>query len=193
MNLETSHWILIATTISGYVFAISQYYLKRKHEKQSQTTERKFQVYSEVLRKFDELNKNLRINSVELLNSSAEVFDKLIFSKTQEEKDTAITEFNKKLNEQTTKAFQPLYILKNEQYSLKLLCSNKLKEKLDQYIMTAEKLFSNYGSLLSTLSIANAEKIKEKFEPMKEDNDLIEIQNLLDEIIKIMREEINIE
>lgn len=191
MNLEVSHWILIATTISGYAFALIQYFLKRKQAKKSLIAERKYIAYSNVLKKFDEVNKNIRINSAELLQSSADVFTKIISSNSQDEMNSALIQFNKKLNEQTTKAFQPLTILKEEQYSLKLLYSDKLKAKIEEYISIADRLFSKYNSLLSNLSIENAESIKEKFDPAKEDNDWQDVQNLVEEIIQIMRDEIN--
>ncbi len=189
-RIEISHIILIITTLSGYIIAFIQWKLKRKYERNALISEKKYQVYSEVLHKFDEVNTNLRLNSTELIYSSVDVFKTIIKSKSQEEIDNALISFNNKLNEQTRKVFQPLHILTQEQNKLKLICSDTLLQKIDKYITISTKLVLNYQNLLSDIKQTDFNEIEKKFNVIKDDKDWKEIESLFEEIIFLMRKEI---
>ena len=149
--MENKDIVLASIALLGWSWAIIQFFLNRKNQKRDKALEKRFEVYSEFMVKADELNQNLRTDPNMMYGISTNFMSKLMSAEPEEMNDVFL-EFNSDLIELTKKAVQPTMTLNQELNKLKLVCSNKLLPKIDEYKTLANDYVNEFQIVMNNLS-----------------------------------------
>lgn len=138
-QMETNEYITIGIAILGWAWAFIQFSLNRRNQKKDKALEKRFEVYSSFMDKMDEVNQNIRTDPKMIYGISTEFMARLL-NGDEEDINQALLDFNFGLIEYTKKSLQPTMILNQELNKLKLVCSDALLPKIDEY----KKLSTDY-------------------------------------------------
>jgi len=190
MEIEIKDIILAILGLLGWVWGIIQFVLTRKNQKKDKVLERRFEVYSVFMNKADEINQSMRTNPQMIYGITVELYSKLLKGDEQET-NQALIDFNTELIEYTKKSLQPIMILNQELNKLKLVCSDKLLPKIEQYKKLANDFNDEFQIVLNKVSIAKDINITAKeLENIGHSNRTVLLANLWQEMEKLMRDEI---
>lgn len=151
MNLETKDILLISLGLLGWIWAVIQHILNRRNQKKDKALEKRFEVYSNFMDKADEISQNMRSDPKMIYGIATEFYAKII-NGNEEEMNQALIDFNSELIEFTRKSVQPLMILNQELNRLKLVCSDKLLPKIEDYKTLANDFNDEFQLVLNSIS-----------------------------------------
>lgn len=190
MNIETKDIILAILGLLGWTWGIVQFILKRRNQKRDKALEKRFEVYSAFMNKADEISQNMRTDPKMIYGITTEFFSKII-SGDEEETNKALIDFNAKLIEYTRKSVQPMMILNQELNKLKLVCSDKLLPKIEQYKQLANDYSDEFQIVLNNISQTKDINITAKqLENIGHSNRTVLMAELWKEMEQLMRNEI---
>lgn len=190
MNLETKDIILAVLGLLGCTWGIVQFILTRRNQKRDKALEKRFEVYSAFMDKADEITQNMRTDPKMIYGITTEFFSKII-SGDEEQTNKALIDFNAELIEYTRKSVQPMMILNQELNKLKLVCSDKLLPKIEQYKQIANDYIDEFQIVLNNISQTKDINITAKqLENIGHSNRTVLMADLWKEIEKMMRDEI---
>jgi hypothetical protein len=138
--METKDYITLGIAILGWTWAIIQFILSRKHQKLDKILEKRFEVYSTFMNKMDEMNNKMRTDPKMIFGTSSELMETLL-SGEEEDMNNALVNFNTELVNMTKKSVEPLLIVNQELNKLKMVCSNEMLPKIEEY----KKLTTDYS------------------------------------------------
>lgn len=138
--MEIKDYITIGIAILGWTWAIIQFIISRKHQKHDKILEKRFEVYSNFMNKMDEMNNNMRTDPKMIFGTSSELMATLL-SGEEEDMNNALVKFNTELLNMTKKSVEPLLIVNQELNKLKMVCSNEMLPKIEEY----KKLTTDYS------------------------------------------------
>lgn len=138
--METKDYITLGIAILGWTWAIIQFILSRKHQKLDKILEKRFEVYSTFMNKMDEMNNKMRTDPKMIFGTSSELMATLL-SGEEEDMNNAMVNFNTELVNMTKKSVEPLLIVNQELNKLKMVCSNEMLPRIEEY----KKLTSDYS------------------------------------------------
>jgi hypothetical protein len=190
--METKDLILISLAFLGWSWGIFQFFINRKSQRKDKMIDRRFEVYSDYMKKTDELMNNVRTDPNMIYGISTE-FYKEILTGDEEQINQALIKFNEKLHEFVKNASEPLMILKQELSSLLLVCSNELRPLIEQYRFLATDFNNEFQNVLGTLSTNDAQKMQEKLTTMGHDTRWKQFESLNEDVLLIMRKELGYE
>lgn len=130
--MENKDVVLAGIALLGWSWAVIQFFLNRKNQKRDKALEKRFEVYSAFMIKADEINQNLRTDPKMIYGIYTDFMGRLM-SADENEMNQALLDFNNELIELTKKSVQPIMILNQELNKLKLICSNQLLPKIEEY------------------------------------------------------------
>lgn len=151
MNQEIKDIFLITLACFGWTWGIVQFILTRRNQKRDKALEKRFEVYSDFMSKADEISQNMRTDPNMIFGINSDFFSRLI-SGDIEETNKALIDFNSDLIEKTRKAVEPTLILNQELNKLKLVCSDKLLPKIEQYKQLANDYNDEFQITLNKIS-----------------------------------------
>jgi len=190
MSIETKDIILAILGLLGWTWGIVQFILTRRNQKRDKALENKFEVYSAFMNKADEISQNMRTDPKMIYGITTEFFSKII-SGDEEETNKALIDFNAELIEFTRKSVQPMMILNQELNKLKLVCSDKLLPKIEQYKQLANDYSDEFQIVLNNISQSKDINITAKqLENIGHSNRTVLMIYLWKEMEKMMRDEI---
>ncbi|PIV97008.1 MAG: hypothetical protein COZ16_02720 [Flavobacteriaceae bacterium CG_4_10_14_3_um_filter_31_253] len=190
MNLETKDIILAVLGLLGWTWGIVQFLLTRRNQKRDKALEKRFEVYSAFMNKADEISQNMRTDPKMIYGITTEFFSRII-SGDEEEMNNALIDFNSELIEYTRKSVQPMMILNQELNKLKLVCSDKLLPKIEQYKQLANDYNDEFQIVLNKISTNKDINLTAKeLENIGHSNRTVLMGELWQEIEKLMRDEI---
>lgn len=190
MNLEAKDIILAVIGILGWTWGIIQFILTRRNQKRDKALEKRFDVYSAFMNKSDEINQNMRTDPKMIYGITNEFYSKLI-NGDEQEINQALIDFNSELIEFTKKSVQPIMILNQELNKLKLVCSNRLLPKIEQYKTLANDYNDEFQIVLNRISTSKDINLTAKeLENIGHSNRTTQMADLWKEIEKMMRDEI---
>lgn len=190
MNIETKDIILAVLGLLGWTWGIVQFILTRRNQKRDKALEKRFEVYSAFMNKADEISQNMRTDPKMIYGITTEFFSKII-SGDEEETNKALIDFNAELIEYTRKSVQPMMILNQELNKLKLVCSDKLLPKIEQYKQLANDYSDEFQIVLNNISQTKDINITAKqLENIGHSNRIVLMADLWKEMEKMMRDEI---
>jgi len=190
MNLEAKDIILAVIGVLGWTWGIVQFILTRRNQKRDKALEKRFDVYSAFMNKSDEINQNMRTDPKMIYGITNEIYSKLI-NGDEQEINQALIDFNSELIEFTKKSVQPIMILNQELNKLKLVCSDGLLPKIEQYKMLANDYNDEFQIVLSRISTSKDINLTAKeLENIGHSNRTTQMADLWKEIEKMMRDEI---
>ena len=121
---------------------------------------------------------------------TTEFYSKLI-NGTEQEINQTLIDFNSELIEFTRKSVQHLMILNQELNNLKLVCSDKLLPKIEQYKILANDYNDEFQIVLNRISTSKDINLTAKeLENIGHSNRTTQMAELWKEIEKLMRNEI---
>jgi hypothetical protein len=138
--METNDYIAIGIAVLGWTWAIIQFIISRKHQKHDKTLEKRFEVYSNFMNKMDEMNNKMRNDPKMIFGISSELMTTLL-SGEEVDMNNALIKFNTELVNMTKRSVEPLLIVNQELNKLKMVCSNEMLPKIEEY----KKLTTDYG------------------------------------------------
>lgn len=190
MNLEARDIILVVIGVLGWTWGIVQFILTRRNQKRDKALEKRFDVYSAFMNKSDEINQNMRTDPKMIYGITNEFYSKMI-NGDENEINQALIDFNSELIEFTKKSVQPIMILNQELNKLKLVCSDRLLPKIEQYKMLANDYNDEFQIVLNRISTSKDINMTAKeLENIGHSNRTTQMADLWKEIEKMMRDEI---
>lgn len=190
MNIETKDIILAVLGLLGWTWGIIQFILTRKNQKRDKALEKRFEVYSAFMNKADEISQNMRTDPKMIYGITTEFYAKLL-NGDEQEMNQALIDFNAELIEFTKKSVQPLMILNQELNKLKLVCSDKLLPKIEDYKQLANDFSDEFQIVLNKISTNKDINLTAKeLENIGHSNRTVLMTELWKEMEKMMRDEI---
>lgn len=190
MNLETKDIFLIGLGLLGWTWGIIQFILTRRNQKLDKALEKRFEVYSAFMNKADEISQNMRTDPKMIYGISTQMFSKLL-SGDETETNQALIDFNAELIEYTKRSVQPTMILNQELNKLKLVCSDTLLPKIEEYKKLANDFVDEFQIVMNNLSSNKDLNITAKqLENIGHSNRTIQMADLWKEMEILMRNEI---
>lgn len=190
MNLETKDILLISLGLLGWIWAVIQHILNRRNQKRDKALEKRFEVYSNFMDKADEISQNMRSDPKMIYGIATEFYSKII-NGNEEEMNQALIDFNSELIEFTRKSVQPLMILNQELNRLKLVCSDKLLPKIEDYKTLANDFNDEFQLVLNSISSKkDIELTAKQLENIGHSKRTILMAELWKEMETLMRDEI---
>ena len=189
-KMEIKDYITIGIAVLGWTWAIIQYSLNRRNQKNDKALEKRFEVYSTFLSKMDEINQNLRTDPKMIYGITTEFMGRLL-NGNEEDTNQALLDFNSELIEYTKKSVQPTMILNQELNKLKLVCSDALLPKIEDYKQLSSDYMDEFQIVLNRISTKNDLDITAKeLENIGHSDRIPMMTELWQEIEKMMRNEI---
>ena len=112
-NIDVGHYILIITTVLGFIFGIWQFLLKRKFEKRDKLADRRYEAYKSFMALADEIGNKVRTDPNNVFSITDKYFNKIL-SDDLTVNQTSLNEFNSEIFEYTKKNLEPLQIVNAE-------------------------------------------------------------------------------
>lgn len=190
MNLELKDILLISLGLLGWTWGIIQFILTRKNQKRDKALEKRFEVYSGFMNKADEISQNMRTDPKMIYGISTQMFSKLL-SGDENETNQALIDFNSELIEYTKRSVQPTMILNQELNKLKLVCSDTLLPKIEEYKKLANDFVDEFQIVMNNLSTNKDLNVTAKqLENIGHSNRTVLMAELWKEMETLMRNEI---
>lgn len=188
--IGTDMVVTIIIAIVGWTFAFYQMVKNRNWQKKDMLANRRYEAYQTFMKKLDEITGTIRNNPNAIYGVPKDLMTTLIEGDDNVINE-ALVEFNQKLVEYVKESVQPLIIIKQEINPLLLIASEELILKLDRLRTLIEDFYNEVQNCLSAINSKDGNSFK-LLETMGHIERWKEFQSLYDEIIKLMRKEINV-
>lgn len=152
--MDTKDYFIIGLGILGWIWGIIQFRLNRKHQKADKAIEKRFEVYSNFMNQMDEMSMNMRKNPNATYGISTEFMAEMMTGD-EDRINSALLKFNENLLETTRDSLQPMMIVNSELNKLKLVASEKLLPKINEYKTLVNDYTNEFQSILNNLSTKN--------------------------------------
>ena len=154
IKMETKDYLIIGLGILGWIWAIIQFRLNRKYQKEDKAIEKRFEVYSNFMNQMDEMSLNMRKDPKATYGISTELMTEMLTGD-EERINGALLKFNENLLETTRNSLQPMMIVNSELNRLKLVASEKLLPKIVEYKTIINDYTNDFQTVLNGLSSTN--------------------------------------
>ena len=152
--MENKDYFIIGLGILGWIWGIIQFRLNRKYQKADKAIEKRFEVYSNFMNQMDEMSMNMRKNPNTTYGISTEFMAEMLTGD-EERINNALLKFNESLLETTRDSLQPMMIVNSELNKLKLVASEKILPKINEYKTLVNDYTNEFQSVLNSLSTKN--------------------------------------
>ncbi|MCG2431257.1 hypothetical protein [Aequorivita xiaoshiensis] len=152
--MEIKDYFIIGLGILGWIWAIVQFRLNRKYQKEDKAIEKRFEVYSNFMNQMDEMSLNMRKDPNATYGISTEFMAEMLTGD-EERINGALLKFNENLLETTRNSLQPMMIVNSELNKLKLVASEKLLPKIVEYKTIVNDYTNEFQSVLNSFSSSN--------------------------------------
>lgn len=182
--------ITLTIAIIGWLWAIYQYFNDRNRLKRDKLADRRYDAYFSYMRKISEINENVRKNPNAIYGMSTD-FMKVLLTGDTNAIDAALCKFNEQTLDYVKSATEPLLIVKQELSALLLIASDELTVKIQELIILVEDFNSEMQLCLSSISSKDSQSFR-NLETIGKDERFIKFKILNDDLLKLMRQEINL-
>lgn len=152
--MEIKDYFIIGLGVLGWIWAIIQFRLNRKYQKEDKAIEKRFEVYSNFMSQMDEVSLNMRKDPNAPYGISTEFMAEMLTGD-EERINGALLKFNENLLETTRNSLQPIMIVSSELNKLKLVASEKLLPKIVEYKTIVNDYTKEFQTVLNSLSLSN--------------------------------------
>ncbi|GHT87383.1 hypothetical protein FACS1894137_14640 [Spirochaetia bacterium] len=175
----------------GWILAVIQFIINRLDKKREKSIDRKYEVYSSCLKKFDEALQNVQKNPADIVKLYTDLFSTILNNDDDHKKtNDSLIKFNQEIMSFVPNSTEPLIILKSELNNLMLLCSDELKQKIDELIKLTHDYNNEVQKALSLISSNGSNSSMLNLQTLGQNKRWQLIENLREEMIAIMRKEI---
>lgn len=182
--------ITIIIAFGGWGLAIYQMIKNRNWQKKDLLANRRYDAYSSFMKKLEEINESIR-NNPNMIYGVTNDFMRTILNSAPENIDDAVLQYNQKLLDFVKTSTQPLLIINQEINPLLLIASDELKGKLNCLKTIIVDFNNEMQNCLSKINVKDSNSFK-VLETVGHDKRWKQFQTLNDEILTLMREEINL-
>jgi hypothetical protein len=154
-NMETKDYFIIGLGLLGWSWGVLQFRLNRKYQKSDKALEKRFDVYSNFMNQMDEMSLSMRTDPKMMYGIGNEFMEEIVTGD-EERINNALLKFNADLLETTKKSLQPMMIVNRELNKLKLVASDKLLPKINEYKLIVNDFTNDFQSVLSRMSNSNS-------------------------------------
>jgi hypothetical protein len=183
-------WILIIIAALGWLWGIIQFIINFHNQRKAKLIERKYIAYNAYMKKVDDIMNNVRTDPKAIYGINSN-FLQTVLSGNVGEIDTALVKFNEELIEYVRKASEPLILVKQELNALLLICSDKLKQKISELIELTADFNNEMQQCLSIISPNDSNQMTRNLQTLAHNDRWLKFENLRNEIVELMRKEIN--
>lgn len=188
--METKDYFIIGLGLLGWVWGIIQFCLNRKYQKSDKALDKRFEVYSNFMNQMDEMNLTMRNDPNTTYGISTEFLSEML-TEDEERINDALVKFNQNLLETTKSSLQPMMIVNQELNKLKLVASERLLPKINEYKTLVNNYTNEFQTVLSRLSTSNdLEYNAQRLQNISYEERGKRMVKLWQEIEKLMRDEI---
>jgi ASC-1-like (ASCH) protein len=152
--MEIKDYLIIGLGVLGWIWGIVQFRLNRKYQKADKAIEKRFEVYSNFMNQMDEMSLNMRTDPKATYGIPTEFMSEILTGDESRIND-ALLKFNENLLETTRKSLQPMMIVNSELNKLKLVASEKLLPKINEYKTLVNDYTNEFQTVLNSLSTSN--------------------------------------
>jgi hypothetical protein len=152
--VENKDYFIIGLGILGWIWGIIQFRLNRKYQKVDKAIEKRFEVYSHFMNQMDEMSMKMRKNPNAIYGISTEFMAEMLTGD-EERINNTLLKFNQNLLETTRDSLQAMIIINSELNKLKLVASEKLLQKINEYKILVNDYTNEFQSVLNSLSTKN--------------------------------------
>lgn len=152
--MENKDYLIIGLGILGWIWGIIQFRLNRKYQKSDKAIEKRFDVYSNFMNQMDEMSLNMRKDPNMTYGISTEFMSEILTGD-EEKINDALLKFNENLLETTKSSLQPMMMINSELNKLKLVASEKLLPKINEYKTLVNDYTNEFQTVLNSLSTKN--------------------------------------
>ncbi len=186
MDIKDTFLIIIA--FLGWSWGIIQYIINRKLQKKDKQSDRRFDAYSDYMKKSDKIMNSVRTDTKEFLKLYTDYMSKILSGDGNAFEDLA--EFNEKIMAYVNKATDPYMILKNELNTFRIICSEKLSSYIEEFNLLVTDYNNEVQKSLSLMSPNDSNNMIRQLETLGHDERWKRFESLNSEIIAQMRIEI---
>lgn len=189
--MENKDYLIIGLGILGWIWGIIQFRLNRKYQKSDKAIEKRFDVYSNFMNQMDEMSLNMRKDPNTTYGISTEFMSEILTGD-EEKINDALLKFNENLLETTKSSLQPMMMINSELNKLKLVASEKLLPKINEYKTLVNDYTNEFQTVLNSLSTKNdLEYNAQQLQSIGHEGRNIRMGELWKEIETLMRDEID--
>jgi hypothetical protein len=189
--MENKDYFIIGLGILGWIWGIIQFRLNRKYQKSDKALEKRFDVYSNFMNQMDEMSLSMRTDPKMTYGIGNEFMAEMLTGD-EERINNALLKFNSDLMETTKKSLQPMLIVNQELNKLKLVASNKLLPKINEYKLIVNDFTNDFQSVLNKMSSSNdLEQNAKELQSIGQEERAKQMTELWQEIEQLMRDEID--
>lgn len=188
--MEIKEIILIIIGILGWSWAVIQFFINRNNQKNDKRIERRFNIYSNYMKKSDELMNKVRTDPKMLFGITNDFLATILNAEPGETND-ALIKFNSELLAFTKMATEPIMILSQELSALLLVSSDELSPKINELKSLSIDFSNEFQNILNSISPNDSNDLVEKLQTIGHNNRWARFEGLNTEILSLMRKEIN--
>jgi vacuolar-type H+-ATPase subunit E/Vma4 len=189
--METKDYFIVGLGILGWIWAIIQFILNRKYQKLDKAIDKRFEVYSNFMTQMDEMSLSMR-NDPKMTYGISNDFMAEILTGDEAQINNALLKFNQNLLETTKSSLQPMMIVNQELNKLKLVASEKLLPKINEYKILVNDFTNEFQTVLNKLSTSNdLEYTAQQLQSIGHEERGKRMTELWQNIERLMRDEID--
>ena len=189
--MEIKDYLLIGIGILGWIWAVIQFVLNRRYSKSDKALEKRFEVYSNFMNKMDEMYSAMRNDPSMFYGIPEEAMSKILTGDEDQIND-ALIQMNANLLDTTKRSIQPMLIITQELNKLRLVSSDDLLLKINEYKKLVQDYTNDLQNVLNRMaSSSDLEKNAKELESVGQHSRNERMQNLWTEIETSMRNEID--
>lgn len=189
-NMKVELIITIIIAIGGWGFGLYQMFKNRRWQQKDLLANRRYEEYNRFMRKLEQVNESVRKNP-NLIYGMSNDFLSVVLNGNAEEINTALLKYNQEILDFVKKSTEPLWIINQEISPLLLIASDDLSKLLSRLKELIEDFNAEMQNCLSKVSTNDSNSFK-AFETIGHDERWKEFKTLNDDILQLMRKEINI-
>lgn len=184
-------WITIGIAVIGWTWAIAQFLYKRKWQRKDMLATRRYDAYSQYMRKCEEINENIRKDPNTIFDIVENSYTKILKGSSQEELNNAVIELNQQMLDYIRRISAPLSIVNQELNVLLLIASKELVEKLEEQKSLITDLNNEMQNCLNKINVKDGTSFQ-VLNTIGQNNRWNRFTSLYNEIIALMRKEIDV-
>lgn len=182
-------YFFIGLGLIGWIWGIIQFRLNRKYQKFDRAIDKRFEVYSNFMEKMDQMSANMRSDPNAIYGIQTDLMSDII-SGDEERSNNAFKKFNEKLFDLTKNASESLMMVYQELNKLRLVASEKLLPKINEYRSLVQDYMNEYQAALTQMSSNKLDQNAEILQSIGYEKRNERMKVLWQEIEDLMREEI---
>lgn len=188
--MEPGLIVTIIVAVAGWAWGWYQFFKKRSWQKKDKVSDRRYEAYKNFMKKLDAVNESIRMNPNLIFGEMGSLL-KVLLDEDLEDKRSALENFLQSLMDMVKEATKPLLIISQEINELTLIASDELLKKLSDMRGLVDDLNNEMTNCLSIVSAKDPESFK-AMETIGYNRRLSEYEELYEEIVQLMRKELDV-